>query len=178
MKKLKMLIFAGLLAMFSAQTQAITILVDEWLSGNSGEEAERLRAQQGLDAYNIANDPDLPTPLSSLVTWPKNDSPEDLGQKTLTFTAPTGEYDFYFILTKYGSGALKNFAGEPFDTALHYVSAGDTLTYNPGGDGLPNGLSHEILWAGKSSTNVPDGGATAALLGLGVLGLAAIRRKS
>ena len=176
----RFLIFAALLAMFSAQAQAVTILVDEWLSGNSGEAAERLRAQQALDTYNFTHDPDLPTPLSSMVTWEKNDNPEDLNSHTVTYTAPTGAYDFFFILTKYGSanGAWKKLNGDPFDTALHYVSAGDTLTYNPGGSGPPNGLSHEILWAGNLTRNVPDGGATAALLGLGVLGMAVVGRKS
>jgi hypothetical protein len=37
-------------------------------------------------------------------------------------------------------------------------------------------FSHDA--EGGGGTSVPDGGATAALLGIGVLGLAAVRRKS
>jgi hypothetical protein len=39
-------------------------------------------------------------------------------------------------------------------------------------------ISHVSLYGTQPERTVPDGGATAALLGMGVLGLAAIRRKS
>lgn len=79
-------------------------------------------------------------------------------------------YDY--ILGKYGNDVVVWYIGNlPQD--------GTIILPNKVKDWFPElngGLSHTSFLNG--STNVPDGGATAALLGLGVLGLAVIRRKS
>jgi hypothetical protein len=72
---------------------------------------------------------------------------------------------FTFILAKYGNGAD---AGQHSDVYFVNGHVGEFT-------GLPTaGLSHVSYFGGGS---VPDGGATVALLGLGLAALALIRRK-
>lgn len=158
----------------AAMTASATpILVGEWASASSGAATELAEVQAAITAYNTANDPDLPdfSGTTSVViqdtvvtTYAPNDD------KIIEWTAPA-TYDYYYVMTKWGQGRAA------FDTALHYVLAGETLTYNPGGTDHPQGLSHVSIWGGRlPGTNVPDNGWALALLGLGTLGVARLRR--
>jgi hypothetical protein len=159
----------------AASALATPILVGVAESDNSGENSENLIMRGLIDTYNAANNPDLPllfgsgaTPslLAGWIGFPKD---ETQGSDEIVWTAPW-TYAEYYLLTKWGQG------GAAFDTALHYILAGQTLTYNPGGAGAPNGLSHLRLFA-RGTTSVPDGASTAALLGLGLVGLSFIARR-
>ena len=73
---------------------------------------------------------------------------------------------FTYLLAKYDAGN---------DGSFVWYIAGLTSVDVPFKN--VRGLSHYTLFGGETTT-VPDGGATAALLGLGLLGLAGLRRKS
>jgi hypothetical protein len=149
------------------------ILVGEWAGADSGD-AEELATVQGVIAfYNFVVDPDLPAfaGLSEFVPKTEDIDPYLVGDddKTIIWTAPN-DHSFYYIMTKWGKG------GANFDHALHYVLAGETLNYNPGGSNPPEGLSHVWIWA-PGGNQVPDGGSTVALMGASLAGLAMIRRR-
>ena len=173
MKKTYLSTMVGSILAFGAMSAvAGPILVAEW-AGNSGAANELADVQTKIGDYNTANDPDLPafsgtTTLKiqdlSVTTYAPND------EKLAEWTAPA-TYDYYYVMTKWGKGQAN------FDHALHYVLAGETLNYNPGGASAPNGLSHVSIWAGSlPGTNLPDGGWSLALLGLGALGVSRLRR--
>jgi hypothetical protein len=171
MKSLKTSLLAVVASLaLSASSYAGPILVDEW-AGNSGNANELADVNTAISDYNAANNPDLPALPAEFVaktTSIGSYAPGD-GQ-TINWTAPA-DYAFYYIMTKWGSG------GANFDHALHYVLAGETLIYNPGGVGTPpNGLSHIWIWAGGDN-RVPDGGSTVALLGAALAGVSMLRRK-
>jgi hypothetical protein len=177
MKSLKRTLMALVASLaLAANSYATPILVGTW-NGTSGDAAELVAVDAAIDAYNVANNPDLPE-FSELTEFAnKNTTPVSLyslpgDEHTLVWTAPN-DYDFYYIMSKYGNP--KN-GGATFEHALHYVLAGDTLTYNPGGSGPPNGLSHVWVWGGNDN-NVPDGGSTVALMGAALAGLSMIRRR-
>jgi len=169
--------FAVALVMCSLRVAAIPVdpvLVSEWNLGNSSVALEDASVAAQIVAYNVAHDPDLPllaglTKIASQSTAVSSYVQAGSDNKILSWTAPT-ECDFYYIMTKWGKGQAS------WEHALWFVPAGDTVTYNPGGSGAPNGLSHVSIWCGDTQ-HVPDGGATIALLGMGVLGLGALRRK-
>lgn len=159
---------------------AVPILVSEWFgpSGlgnpqndpNSNEDAS-VAAQ--IVAYNAVNNPDLPllAGLTKTVSQ-QTTSMTDFGNDSnvLNWTAPM-DCDFYYIMTKWGQGQAT------WDHALHYVLAGETVIYNPGGAGFPMGLSHVSIWCGETE-RVPDGGSTLAFLSLAMVLVAPfIRRK-
>ena len=82
-------------------------------------------------------------------------------------TVPAGNL---FVLAKYGDTDVVFYLG---GNSVVLPTDGSSLIMNPpGNNGL--GLSHFTTFT--STTNVPDGGATAALLGLGFLGMAALRK--
>jgi hypothetical protein len=166
-------VIGGMLALAAMSATAGPILVAEWESPNSGAGLEFAFAAAGIAAYNVANDPDLPALAGTTAVTIQNTSiatfaPND--EKIIEWTAPA-TYDYFYVLSKYGQGQAN------FDTALHYVLAGETLTYNPGGNSAPNGLSHVSIWAGRLPTvAVSDSGWSLGLLGLGVFGLSRFRR--
>lgn len=170
MKKSYLSPIAGVvLALATMSAAAGPILVKEW-AGNSGAANELADVQTAISEYNTAKDPDLPALGSNLVVQdpPATYAPND--EKVIEWTAPS-TYDYYYVMTKWGIGQ------GTFDHALHYVLAGESLNYNPGGSSAPNGLSHVSIWAGRlPSTSVPDGGFSLALLGLGAFGLSRLRR--
>ena len=168
---------------------AVPILVGEWDSPDSNPGGELYLAQQAIETYNVPNDPDLPDiavlplpadPHDTLAALPVflgkfDDSDPELDdfipndEKILEWTAP-GDYAFYYVISKYGGGGQGT-----LDTALHYMLAGESLVFNPGGNGPPNGLSHITIWGGNTTT-VPDGGMTLLLLGAGMAALGGARR--
>lgn len=159
------------------QANAITILVAEW-AGNSGDAEELADVAAKIVAYNTANDPDLPllgttsllTTLANKATAANIDPFIPNDDKVLEWTAPN-TYDFFYVMTKWGGG------GTNFEHALHYITAGDSVNYNPGGASAPQGLSHVLLWGGNNERNVPDGGSMLALLGLSLASIEVLRRK-
>ncbi len=160
---------------------AIPILVSEWDGpsglGHPGNPAKNEDASVAAQivAYNVAHAPDLPL-LGGLTKIVEQDDSlskyvqTGSGGKILSWTAPT-DCDFYYIMTKWGQGQAD------WDHALHYVLAGESIImYNPGGSSDPNGLSHVSIWCGEG-VHTPDGGASLALLGMGLIGLGALKRK-
>lgn len=170
---------AAFLALAPLSTQATAYLIDEWDSPDSGDDEQIAAIQAAIAAFNTAGNPPAPLPAfdPALVFVAKTDDVEDFDSadnQSVVWTAPSGDVSFY-VLTKWGQGQAN------FDTALHLVTPGNTLNYNPawGGPrqpGAPNGLSHIAIWH-TPETEVPDGGTTAVLLGLGLLGIASIRRR-
>lgn len=74
-----------------------------------------------------------------------------------------------YVLAKYGDNDVVFYLG---GNSVTLPLTGENLIMNPpGNNGL--GLSHFTVFA---TVNTPDGGATAALLGLGFLGMAAFRK--
>ena len=80
--------------------------------------------------------------------------------------------DFEYVLAKYGSGPS---GGGSHVWYIATLDGTQTLPANFGGAGTP-GISHYSLYNGTTTT-VPDGGTTAALLGLSMVGLGMIRRR-
>ena len=170
MKKSYLSPIAGVvLALATMSAAAGPILVKEW-AGNSGAANELQDVKNAIIEYNAAKDPDLPALGTALVIQdpPATYAPND--EKVIEWTAPS-TFDYYYIMSKWGIGQAT------FDHALHYVLPGEKVTYNPGGDTAPNGLSHVSIWGGRRQpgTNVPDGGFSLALLGLGAFGLSRLR---
>jgi hypothetical protein len=171
---LKCLAVAVLVALPNGAS-AIQILVGTWGgNSNSGDNSELCNAQWAIDAYNSSHNPDLPAlatinpgkkPKATLlldVHVPKTQVPN--GEHTFNWTADP-QFSFYYVLTKWGNG------GSGTDTALHYITAGEVLSFDPT---FGNGLSHYCIWRGPA--NVPEGGSTLILLGAG-LGLLAVGRR-
>ena len=164
----------------AAPALAVPILVDEW-AGPSGlgkpitdPDNEDYHVVQAILNYNSANNPDLPllSEASKIVIQAGNGSYISGDDKILNWTAPL-DCDYYYIMTKWGQG------GATFDHALHYILAGETVVYNPGGENGPTGLSHVSIWCGDTTTttDVPDGGATLVLLGIGVSTVGLLRKR-
>jgi len=65
-----------------------------------------------------------------------------------------------------------------FDLEVLNWNGTETLNMTGFWADVQGGISHVSLYGSQPGRTVPDGGATAALLGVGVLGLAAIRRKN
>jgi hypothetical protein len=184
--KQKLLIPA--LALFiAAQVSAAPILVGEFTPANAGDGTEKAAIRDVIDAYNATHNPDLSQlfggdPIVLINGWEvfvektaDVDGYEGADDKTLTFTAPD-DYAEYYIFSKYGAAKGQN---PPFTSALHYLLAGEVLTYNPNGDGAPHGLSHIAIWGRGESpgTSVPDSGLTVALLGASMMMLAFAKRR-
>ncbi len=160
---------------FAGQVSALPILVSEWMGSNSGVATEANDVKNAINNYNSSHDPDLPLfseATAVVIQAGKSGYITGGDEKVLTWTAPA-TYDYYYIMSKYGKG------GANFDHALHYVLAGESLNYNPGGNSAPNGLSHVSIWGGNfpNTQPVPDGGSTVLLLGLAVGGLGAVCRR-
>lgn len=193
MKSNLLLIAFGTLLLTASQSQAASILVDEWLSSSSGNSAEKIAVRTAINDYNTANNPDLsqifdntnppPGNLPNLLAgWveltpgPTSNFSTDNGiNSVLNWVAP-GDYAEYYILTKWGAARGGPNAAS-MDTALHHLLAGDSIVnYNPGGSTSVNSLSHVRIWAG-GVRQVPDGGVTVLLLGAALTALGFVRRR-
>jgi hypothetical protein len=134
------------------------------LGDNSPEKSfEWLRDSQ-VPGYNSITSSSLPAPVF-----------------TGYLDAGTGAVDvtgFLYAVLHYGKGS--GGTGQGGGIVALYLN-GQTGSFSfPGSGAGPNGkggLSSVRLYKGET-TDVPDGGATAALLGLGVLGLTMFRRKN
>ena len=90
-----------------------------------------------------------------------------------------GAYNVQDGTTAPGNLFLKTFAVDMTGIADGYNVHFDLYTYGAKGGGSRTAITDFAPFSHDAEgRKVPDGGATAALLGLGVLGLAAIRRKS
>jgi hypothetical protein len=168
------------LLVLSAKLTAGPILVGELNFGNSGNETQNVGIRGAINTYNALPSADLPQIFGTGATPSLIDGWVELtnqnktnfhgaDEKILNWTAPN-TYTEYYLLSKYGSG------GANWDTALHYLLSGEQVVYNPGGSGPPQGLSHVRLFA-RRSVAVPDGAATAGLLGLALVGLSVFARR-
>lgn len=112
--------------------------------------------------WNGVNDPDLPTALAPVAL---NDG--SLGGVS-SYTAPSG-YDY--VVFHFGAGQ----AGQNgWWQAWYLGGAGGTFTLPSVGGKSVGGFSSARFF---NSQRVPDGGATLSLLGVALLGLAALRRQ-
>lgn len=130
-----------------------------------------------IDIYNEANNANLPKPAVQAF---KVNLPED-GPGVTAITLPLGEYQ-YLVLHWGGQGqngsngkgpkgATTIVPEVPYDAFYIGGYTGDfTFDYN-----AKNGLSWYAMY-NPIEHNVPDGGLTAMLLGLGLSGLGASRR--
>jgi hypothetical protein len=178
------------LSVFTVSSQAHAYLIGEFETPNSGDATVNALAQDAIDAFNAlgvfpAPVPDLNTAniFQAKVEGAGLSAFFGSDDQSVHWEAPSGGDVNFYVITKWGQPQ-----GGPnqadFDTALHFVTAGNTLDYNPGGDDAPFGLSYiaifhtddDVFGGGPGGGRVPDGGATAALLGLGVLGLGVARR--
>jgi hypothetical protein len=101
--------------------------------------------------------------------------PEGEQTATITYTGPSAlDLDLSVILVKDGQAGWTLWDARTWTSAFDTIVVDNSLLWNN-----PNALGgiSNIQIFGKTGTSVPDGGATAALLGIGVLGLAAVRRK-
>lgn len=175
----------AIIALTAISANATAILLDEWDAGSSGDDAEYNHVIQVIEDYNEDYEPDLPALpgeyLEKTTVIAGFGIPNDEGEiLTIEWTAPN-DYDYYYILTKWGKGQAD------FDTALHFLLAGDELNYNANDfdyqlkgnqtEYPPMGLSHVWIWGGNNPPSVPDGGTTITLLGLALAGLGLVRRK-
>ena len=182
--KLRYLLIPACALFLSVRASALPILVGEFNTTNSGNDTEKVAVRTAIAAYNTNFDPDLPQifgtgtdPVlingwSEFVPKTTTVAPFFSGgdDKTIEWTAPNTFSSFY-VLTKWGQG------GANFDHALHFLSAGETLLYNPGGSGAPQGLSHIAIWAADPGNRVPDSGSSLSLLGLALICLGVLRRR-
>ena len=184
MKFQQKLLIPALALFFAVQASALPILVGEFKPANAGDATEHVAARTAIDAYNSTHNPDLsqlfgpganPVLINDWTVFvaktTSTDPFEGANEKILSFTAP-GTYAEYYVFSKYGIGQAN------FDSALHHMLAGDVLSYNPGGAGAPNGLSHLAIWARGTTTNVPDSGLTIALFGAGLMLLGVMKRRT
>ena len=169
---------ALVLATVTYQAGAIPILVGEGNTSNNSPTTTFNFAQGLLTAYNASHDPDLPalaTPPSfdEKKGYPRVDTP---GSPKSNIEIKVTS-DFAFVLFKWG-GADKN----PHEVQLFYLDGPGTYSFNAPtyvddkGKTKQNGLSHYDLYEGRS-TDVPDAGATVALLGLFIGSIGLLRRK-
>jgi hypothetical protein len=185
------LLISALALFFAVQASALPILVGEFEPGSSGDDNEHIAIRTAINSYNATPAADLSqlfgtgemtkkgeVNLPLINGWvefvPKTEDVEDYEgatDKFINFTAP-GTYAEYYVFSKYGKGQ-----GD-FDSALHFMLAGEVLSYNPGGAGGPNGLSHVSIWARGTSTSVPDSGLTIALFGAGLMLLGVMKRRT
>lgn len=171
-------------AVFPTAAIPVPVLVGEGNSDNNSPASTYAFAQSLLTAYNAAIEPDLPpipTPVSFDVDsgYPRTETP----------SGPTEDFEitvsssFAYLLLKWG-GADKN----PHEVQLFYLGTPgeysfDAPTYpdwdHLDKDGNPklkqNGLSHYDFFEG-TTTQVPEGGLTVTILGMGMFGLGALRR--
>lgn len=122
-------------------------------NGNPNQDPET------LDIQNYSNsDAQLPAATPGFKEDNSNNLGGDLGD------------GYLYAIAKYGGG-------RDAGISIIYYLGGVAFDFPNSAPNTQLGLSHVTFFT-PGSTNVPDGGATAALLGLGILGLAAIRRKA
>ncbi len=78
-----------------------------------------------------------------------------------------------YLLVKWASNDYFYYVGD----LTGVVTVNNDVQFNPG-NGRPQNASHYRLFNDDPGTRVPDGGTTVALLGLGMLGVAAARRRA
>ena len=126
----------------------------------SGLANELVRLNQQIDAYNAANNPDLPAAVLAGAV------------DTQTPTGPTSiDVDitgWTYIKLKWNGNDQFYYVGDETGV-LHF----DSTIFNKG-SGQPEGLSHYALF---NPTSVPDAGSSLALLGIGLVSAEVFRRK-
>ena len=181
----KNLLISALALFFAAQVNAAPILVGEFKPSNGSDAAELAAIRTAINTYNGTHEPDLSQLLGFNADgdlMPINGWAEfvarttdvsayvDATGKVVNFTAP-GTYLEYYFLSKFGIG------GAEFNTALHHLTAGDVLSYNPGGLEAPEGLGHVAIWARGTPSSVPDSGLSIALFGASLMLLGVMKRR-
>ena len=179
MKLLYILCAAALLA--SARANAVPVLVGEIAPSNASAATEHVSIRTAIDEYDAGNpnlsqlfgvgsDPGLINGWSVFLA--RTGDVLSFGDHTIAYTAPAS-FSEYYVFSRYGLG------GADFSSAVHYMNAGEVLSYNPGGAAAPQGLGAVAIWARGPAdvSNVPDGGQTAALLGLSLIALVLFRRR-
>ena len=125
-------------------------------------DSEFARLTGQINLYNTNNDPDLPAAIRAGAV--EVDTPTGPTSVDVDVTG------FCYIKLKWDGVDQFYFVGD--DPGLQHF---DSTVFNSG-NGNPEGLSHYVLYKCEGQTT-PDGGATAALLGLGLAGLGGLRAK-
>ena len=183
-KKIAVSLAAAALCVSSAHALSITpATTPQWtglVNSTSGALAEiaGLGITLGTEVYK--QDQGAASDSGSLANYYKttfSDTPTDPSGATIAQTvagAPAPSPVAKYLLVKDGDHAP---AWYLFDLQALGWNGTETLSLSAFWPDQ-GAISHVSLYGSQPQRTVPDGGATAALLGLGVLGLAAIRRKS
>jgi hypothetical protein len=124
-----------------------------------------------ITAWNVANNPDLPlTGIGATPNVKKTNS--DFGENVVSISL-TGLGAYNYIFMHWGGPNTDSTYKNP---QLYYLNGVNTWTFTAPLNGTQvYGLSFYSLYS--PTTSVPDGGATAALLGVGLLALAGLARR-
>lgn len=112
----------------------------------------------------------IPKPANdAMLPGYKTDTPDS---PSAPYTLNLGDWEYDWLLAKWGQ-----------DSAIYYIKGlGPEITITLAGTGWEyqtgRGLSHYTLFnRGERDYHVPDGGTTVLLMGLGLMGLGALRRR-
>lgn len=124
---------------------------------------------EGSDRWYNRVGSDLDAAFPQAVTEGANQGiPPSFGESDPDFSEPISATGYDYVLGKYGNQSLVWYIGGGQDS----VSLPSSWNATAGG----GGLSHISLY--NSGTGVPDGGTTALLLGLGMMGLGYLSRRN
>jgi hypothetical protein len=179
MKKTLIALTCGLaLALSASNAQAVTLNDDNtlgWLANatpsSSADQVTYINYLIGMTVNTTQTDPPTNLPGNNTLFVRSDEPCSDLGGCVLATTgisdqAPSGSINvtgWTWLYVKYGGGAY-----------VWYVGNLSGVISVPTDGGEFGGQSHYALY---NATNVPDGGATLGLLGLGMLGLGYLRRR-
>jgi hypothetical protein len=183
----RLLLLAGLAAFAGALTAGATPLQVAYgpvntQPSNNGVATLTTWATNAIATYNANNYPGAPLPALGTLQFqitpsgPANGSPPAgwptsfPASTTTSITLPLG--GFQYIILSWGGSTLPDDNGTA--DYLYYIggTSGNFTFTQP--DGANGGLSGISVFGTRT---VPDGGATVALLGLGLVGLVAFRRR-
>lgn len=168
------------ISLMTVVAHAITITAPSPITANNGTPPYVASGDQNNvpDILDVLN----PTygPLTELY---KNDNPGDSGSFASNYDTSYSNGDGDFSITYTGGSSIA--PGQIYllvkdgnrEVAWYFYSLNWNGTETISGTGFwpqQGSISHVSLYRGRS---VPDGGATVALLGIGLLGLGAMRRK-
>lgn len=141
-----------------------------------GDGTVQTEINDAITAWNAAYDPDLPTTgIGATPNFKATNA--DFGSNLLSINLTLGDYNYVFL--HWGGPDVDASYANP---QLYYIGADSGVTtFSAPWNTAPDpdkqyGLSFYSFYSPRG-TGVPDGGATLALLGAGMLGVVALRRR-
>jgi hypothetical protein len=130
-----------------------------------------------VTAYNTLNSTSLPAPGAELFRVntgdPAHGGIPSFAANTISIVLPE---TYLYIVLHWGGGNGNDdvyyTGGDPSSATFNFVNT-EFLNQN----GKPQGLSSITVYDQRSTRTAPDGGTTMSLLGLGLTGMALLRRK-